>query len=97
MVTFARTSTWSSGYGAEYTLTNRCATATTGWKVEFDLPAGTSVANSWSSVRVSSGQHHTFTNATYNGVVKPGRSTTFGFNAAGTGLPANCRVNGSTC
>ncbi|MEV4517093.1 cellulose-binding domain-containing protein [Dactylosporangium sp. NPDC049525] len=96
-VTFARTSTWSNGYGAEYTLTNRCTTATTGWKVEFDLPSGTTVSNSWSSVRTSSGQHHTFTNATYNGAIKPGKSTTFGFNAAGTGLPTNCRVNGSTC
>ena len=97
VVTFAKTSTWSTGYGADYTLTNRCTTDTTGWRVEFDLPSGTTVSSSWSSVRTSSGQHHTFTNVSYNGTIKPGRSTSFGFNAAGTGLPANCRVNGTTC
>jgi hypothetical protein len=95
--TVTRTSTWSSGYGADYVITNNCATATTTWRLEFDLPAGTTVSSSWSSVRTSNGQHHTFTNASYNGDIAPGASEDFGFNASGTGLPTNCRVNGQPC
>ncbi|GAA4459711.1 cellulose binding domain-containing protein [Phytohabitans houttuyneae] len=95
--TFTRTSTWSTGYGADYVITNNCTSATTTWKVEFDLPAGTTVSSSWSSVRTRDGQHYTFTNATYNGDINPGASEEFGFNASGTGLPLNCRVNGLPC
>lgn len=92
-----QTSVWNGGYGADVTLTNGCATATTSWTVEFDLPQGTTVSSSWSSVRTSTGQHHKFTNAGFNGTVKPGATAKFGFNAAGTGLPAGCTANGNPC
>jgi cellulose binding protein with CBM2 domain len=92
-----QTSTWSSGYGADVVLTNGCATATTSWAVEFDLPSGTTVSSSWSSVRTSTGQHHRFTNATFNGAIKPGATAKFGFNASGTGLPTGCTANGNPC
>ncbi|WP_245982870.1 cellulose binding domain-containing protein [Lentzea flaviverrucosa] len=92
-----QTSVWSSGYGADVTLTNGCVTATSSWTVEFDLPSGTTVSSSWSSVRTSTGQHHKFTNVGFNGAVKPGASTKFGFNASGTGLPTGCTVNGNSC
>jgi hypothetical protein len=94
---FRKTSVWSTGYGARYTITNGCASAVTAWTVEFDLPAGTSVASSWSSVRTSTGQHHRFTNATYNGDIAPGATEDFGFNAGGTGSPVDCRINGLPC
>jgi hypothetical protein len=92
-----QTSTWNGGYGAEYTITNNCATATTAWVVELDLPGTTSVSSSWRSVRTSTGQHHRFANAAYNGDIAPGATETFGFNANGSGLPTNCRINGLTC
>lgn len=82
-------STWSTGYGMDVFIKNNCATATTAWRVEFDLPAGTTVSSSWSSVRTSSGQHHTFTNVAYNGDIAPGQEESFGFNAAGTANPYN--------
>ncbi len=92
-----QTSVWNGGYGADVVVTNGCAAATTAWTVEFDLPSGTTVSSSWSSVRTSSGQHHRFTNAGFNGAVKPGASAGFGFNAAGAGLPTGCTVNGTPC
>jgi hypothetical protein len=92
-----QTSVWNGGYGADVTITNGCTTATTSWTVEFDLPSGTAVSNSWSSVRTSTGQHHKFTNASFNGAVKPGAGTKFGFNASGAGLPTGCTVNGKSC
>jgi hypothetical protein len=95
--TFAQTSVWTGGYGAGYTIANRGDAPATGWTVEFDLPAGTSVSSSWSSVKTQTGQHYRFTNASFNGTVKPGATAGFGFNVAGSGLPSGCTVNGLPC
>ena len=59
---FVQTSTWNSGYGADYVITNPGDSAVTGWTVEFDLPSGTTVTSSWSTVRTSSGNHYRFSN-----------------------------------
>ncbi|HEX8869784.1 MAG TPA: cellulose binding domain-containing protein, partial [Lentzea sp.] len=67
------------------------------WTVEFDLPSGTKVTSSWSSVRTTTGQHTKFTNASFNGTIKPGATAKFGFNASGKGFPAACTVNGNPC
>ncbi|MGW5746108.1 cellulose binding domain-containing protein [Amycolatopsis sp. NPDC003861] len=95
--TFARTSVWTGGYGGGYTITNRGDTTATGWTVEFDLPAGSAVSSSWSSVRTQAGQHYRFTNAGFNGTVPPGGTENFGFNVSGAGLPTGCTVNGAPC
>jgi chitodextrinase len=94
---FTQPSVWDSGYGADYTLANSGDTATSAWVVEFDLPSGSTVSSSWSSVRTQTGQHYKFTNATHNGVIQPGASKSFGFNVSGLGLPSNCTVNGASC
>jgi hypothetical protein len=95
--TFAQTSVWTGGYGAGYTVANRGDAPATGWTVEFDLPAGSSVKNSWSSVRTQAGQHYRFTGAGFNGTVPPGGSVSFGFTVAGPGRPAGCTVDGLPC
>ncbi len=95
--TFTQTSVWSSGYGADITIRNSGDAAATSWTVEFDLPAGTTVSSSWSAVRTSTGNHHRFTNVSWNGRVAPGASVSFGFNAANLGVPLNCTVNGAAC
>ena len=94
---FTRASIWDSGYGGEYVVTNTGDAPASGWAVEFDLPTGTTVTRSWSSVRTSSGNHHRFTNASWNGAVAPGASVSFGFNVANLGVPLNCTVNGGPC
>jgi len=82
-----QTSVWSTGYGMDVFIKNNCAAPTLTWTVEFDLPAGTTVSSSWSSVRTQTGQHYRFTPASFNGDINPGQEEDFGFNAAGTGLP----------
>lgn len=94
---FSQTSVWDSGYGGGIVITNSGDAPSTSWTVEFDLPSGTTITSSWSSVRTSTGQHHKFTNATFNGAIKPGATASFGFNAAGGGLPTGCTVNGNPC
>ncbi|SFH75455.1 cellulose binding domain-containing protein [Amycolatopsis regifaucium] len=95
--TFTQSSVWDSGYGGKYTLTNSGDAPSTQWTVEFDLPAGTTVTSSWSSVLTRSGRHYKVTNADFNATIKPGGTANFGFTTSGLGLPTGCTVNGSPC
>ncbi|MFI8091272.1 cellulase family glycosylhydrolase [Streptomyces sp. NPDC086080] len=92
-----RTTAWDTGYGADVSITNDGDAPADGWTIEFDLPAGTTVAGHWSATRTRQGQHYRFTNASWNATVAPGGRQSFGFNATGTGLPLNCTVNGLPC
>ncbi|GAA0263379.1 cellulose binding domain-containing protein [Saccharothrix mutabilis subsp. mutabilis] len=94
--TFTQDSAWSSGYQGKYTITAG-SSALTGWKLEFDLPAGSTPGSYWDATLASSGNHHTFTNREYNGTLAAGASTSFGFLVNGTGLPLNCKLNGQPC
>ncbi len=94
---FTKVSDWGSGWEGRVTVTNGGSTPITGWRVEFDLPAGTTIGSYWDALLTSSGNHHTFTNREYNGSLAPGASTSFGFLGAGSGSPQNCRVNGADC
>ena len=94
---FVKTSDWGTGWEGKYTITNGGTTAISGWRVEFDLPAGTTLGSYWDALLTSSGNHHTFTNREYNGSLAPGASASFGFLAAGSGTPQNCKVNGGDC
>ncbi|WP_199041829.1 cellulose binding domain-containing protein [Glycomyces salinus] len=91
------TSHWSGGYGAEVLLTNDGDTAVSGWTIEIELPAGTTVSNHWSSEMSRDGQTYTFTPVSYNRDIDPGGTEDFGFNADGNGDPLSCTVNGNPC
>jgi chitinase len=94
---FVKTSDWGSGWEGRVTVTNGGTSTITSWRVEFDLPAGTSLGTYWDALLTSSGNHHTFTNREYNGTLAPGASASFGFIGSGPGSPVNCRVNGLDC
>jgi chitinase len=95
--TFSKDSAWDTGYTARYTIKAGDSAALNGWKVEFDLPAGSSVGTFWDSLLTTSGQHFSFINREYNGSVAPNGTVTFGFNASGTASPVNCKLNGQPC
>lgn len=95
--TFARTTSWDSGYEAKYTINNGTPDPITSWRVEFDLPAGSTLGSYWEATVTSANGHHTAVNRTWNGTVAPGASVSFGFIVTGTGNPTNCTVNGSPC
>jgi chitinase len=94
---FVKTSDWGSGWEGKYTITNGGTATITSWRVEFDLPAGTTLGSYWDALLTSSGSHHTFANREYNGTLAPGASASFGFLASGSGSPLNCKVNGGDC
>ncbi len=73
------------------------STALTSWKIEFDLPAGTTPGSYWDATMISSGNHYTFSNREYNGAVAAGGSVTFGFLVTGSEVPQYCKINGHRC
>jgi hypothetical protein len=89
-------SSWGGGYQEKVTITAG-SSAITGWKVEFDLPAGSTMGSYWDAVDAPSGQHQVFTNREYNGSLAAGASTSFGFLVSGSGQPVNCTLNGQPC
>ncbi|MBP2476914.1 hypothetical protein JOF53_005786 [Crossiella equi] len=94
---FAKDSSWAGGYQGKFTVGNTGDSPLAGWKVEFDLPSGSSVGSYWDATQTLSGTRYTFTSRDYNGAVAPGATAGFGFLVSGTGEPANCRVNGVPC
>ncbi|GAA1894341.1 cellulose binding domain-containing protein [Actinomadura bangladeshensis] len=95
--TFTKSSDWGSGYEAKYTIKNGTGSAISSWKIEFDLPSGSSVGTYWDALLTTSGQHATFTNRNYNGTVAAGSSVSFGFIVGGSGTPQGCLLNGASC
>jgi hypothetical protein len=95
---FRKESQWSGGYVGQFTVRNDEAVALAAWRVEFDLPTGTSVSHHWSADLVrSSTTHYIFTGPRWKPGLAPGESITFGFLAAGSAGPMNCLVNGAPC
>ncbi|KAB1151390.1 hypothetical protein F6X68_17420 [Micromonospora sp. AMSO12t] len=82
---FTKVNDWGSGWEGSYRITNSGSSTITSWRLEFDLPAGTTVGTYWDALLTSSGQRHTFTNRSWNGTVAPGASVTFGFVATTNG------------
>ncbi|MFE3019000.1 cellulose binding domain-containing protein [Streptomyces sp. NPDC059256] len=95
---FQKTSSWENGYQGTYTIKNHSRTALSAWTVEFDLPASTTVGAHWDAQVTRQGNRYSFRNVGYNGSLAPGASTTFGWVAQGSGVPAQCTVNkGGPC
>ncbi|WP_410655135.1 cellulose binding domain-containing protein [Amycolatopsis sp. lyj-112] len=96
---FSKGSDWGTGWEGKYTISNSSGSSLPTWTVEFDLPAGHSVASLWDGSYTVSGQHVTVKN-TWNGNLGNGGTTSFGFNVKYSGgytAPANCKINGGSC
>jgi hypothetical protein len=92
---------WGSGAGGGQIVTvavaNNSAAATTRWTVTWTLGGGQRVVSAWNATVSTSGSTATAVNASYNGALAPGASTTFGMQLAGTGpAPVIGCDNGAT-
>ncbi|QKG21335.1 glycosyl hydrolase family 18 protein [Actinomadura verrucosospora] len=95
--TCAKTSDWGTGFEGNCTISNGTGAAISAWKVEADLPSGTSITSVWNAAKTVSGGHYTFANSSWNGTVAAGATTSFGFDGTGTGWFTGCKVNGAAC
>ncbi|MFF9087977.1 cellulose binding domain-containing protein [Streptomyces sp. NPDC014991] len=95
---YTRTSDWSTGYSAQYVVTNNSGQAEKTWTLEFDLPAGARLGSLWNGRSSVAGQHVTVKPATWDtDGLAPGKSVTVGFVIDGTGDPTGCRIDDAQC
>ncbi|MEZ0166359.1 cellulose binding domain-containing protein [Kineococcus sp. LSe6-4] len=79
----------AGGTGAVQTVTvTNGARARTGWTTVATLPAGQTVTNLWNGTWTQSGRTLTVRNASYDGSLAAGATTTFGYQLAATGSTA---------
>ncbi len=98
-VTYTVTSQWQGGFGATVNVTNRGA-AVSSWRVGWTFGAGQKVDTLWNGTVSQSGSQVTVTNASYNGNLGSGQSTSFGFNGSWSGsnpVPTAFTFNGASC
>ncbi|MFJ4097062.1 glycosyl hydrolase family 18 protein [Kitasatospora sp. NPDC089913] len=90
-----------SWWKGTYIVRNDNAAAVNGWTLEFDLPAGVTIQNSYNGTATVNGRHVTAVAAFYNANVPAGKTTepySFWFVANGpVGTPTGCRINGDKC
>jgi cellulase/cellobiase CelA1 len=94
------TNDWGSGFTATVSVTNTGTTALNGWSLGWAYTAGQRVTQAWSASAVQTGTQVTVTNASWNGALAPGASTSFGINGTHTGSnprPASFTLNGVAC
>ncbi|MFE7928459.1 cellulose binding domain-containing protein [Streptomyces sp. NPDC057456] len=95
---FTRTSDWSTGYTAQYVVTNNSGRAKADWKLEFDLPAGAKLSSLWNGESAVGGQHVTVSSPKWDtDGLAVGESVTIGFVVNGSGDPTGCLVDGAKC
>ncbi|MFG2679154.1 cellulose binding domain-containing protein [Streptomyces sp. NPDC048392] len=95
---YTKTSEWSTGYTAQYVVTNTSGHAKTDWTLEFDLPSGAKLGSLWNAESKTDGQHVTVTPPKWDtDGLKAGESVTVGFVVNGTADPTGCRVDDAAC
>ena len=94
---FVQENVSGEGYAGRFVLGNRSDSLIKDWRVEFDLPDGTSVTAHWDATMKIDGQHYVFTSDPANREILTSDSVSFGFTVSGTGAPANCTFQGIRC
>ncbi|MBV9447701.1 MAG: cellulase family glycosylhydrolase [Streptosporangiaceae bacterium] len=77
--TYTIQSQWSGGFVASVTVSNTGTPALAGWTVTFTFGGDQTVTSSWNASVTQSAQQVTANNASYNGALGAGASTSFGF------------------
>ncbi|MEU2926179.1 cellulose binding domain-containing protein [Streptomyces sp. NPDC007251] len=95
---YTKTSDWSTGYTAQYVVTNNSGQAEKTWTLEFDLPAGAKLSSLWNGESSVSGSHVTVKPAKWDtDGLAAGKSVTVGFVVDGKGDPTGCRIDNAQC
>ena len=85
--TVSTVSSWTGGYQVSISVENTGTTATTTWKTGLTLPGTDKIASSWNATTTQSGQAVSAANASYDGQLAAGASTSWGMTVNGSGPP----------
>ncbi|MEU3984100.1 cellulose binding domain-containing protein [Streptomyces sp. NPDC026672] len=95
---YTRTSDWSTGYTAQYVVTNNSGGRERDWTLEFDLPTGARLGSLWNGEAGVSGRRVTVKPPKWDtDGLAAGESVTVGFVVDGTGDPTACLIGGARC
>jgi len=92
--------TWSNGFVANLTVANTGSSAVNGWALDFTLPSGQAITNSWGATLTGSSGAVTARNLAWNGSLPVNGSKTFGFQGTYSGTfaaPSTFTLNGTAC
>ncbi|SCG47449.1 glycosyl hydrolase family 18 protein [Micromonospora coxensis] len=96
--TFTRAQDWGTGHETRVTVANGSSANVDTWRIEFDLPAGTTISSSWDADVTSSGNHYVAVKKSWAGPLAPGATFSWGYNGTGPyKAPLNCTINGAPC
>ena len=101
-VSYAVTSQWPNGFGADISIQNTGATAISGWTLTWTFANGQAITQLWNGNASQSGAHVAVTNMGYNGSLAAGSTISgIGFNGSWNGVanavPSAFSVNGTIC
>ena len=83
--TYQVVNSWPGNFQANVTVRNTGTTATTGWTVTWAFPNGQVISQLWGGLFQQNGANVTVRNETWNGVIPPNGTTSFGFIASAPG------------
>ncbi|WP_326722908.1 cellulose binding domain-containing protein [Streptomyces sp. NBC_00243] len=95
---YTKTSDWSTGYTAQYVITNDSDQAKGDWTLEFDLPSGATLSSLWNGDSTVSGQHVTVRPPSWDkDGLAAGETVTVGFVVNGSADPTGCLIDSASC
>ncbi|MFG3704267.1 glycosyl hydrolase family 18 protein [Micromonospora sp. NPDC047670] len=95
---FAKAQDWGTGHETRVTITNGSSASVSTWRIEFDLPSGTSISSSWDADVTRTGDHYVAVKKSWAGPLAPGATFSWGYNGTGAyRAPLNCTINGAPC
>ncbi|MHC3470456.1 glycoside hydrolase family 18 protein [Streptomyces sp. 7R007] len=95
---YTKTSDWSTGYTAQYVVTNNSGAREADWTLEFDLPSGSRISSLWNAEYSVSGRHVTVKPPKWDtDGLAAGESATVGFVVSGSGDPSGCLIDDAKC
>ncbi|MFC7484652.1 cellulose binding domain-containing protein [Luedemannella flava] len=99
-VTYTIQSTWPGGFQAEIRIRNTGTVPIDPWSLIFNFPNGQQISQIWNATRTQSGSTVTAAGLSWNRLIPPGGSASFGFIGTWTGTnapPTLFTVNGTPC
>ncbi|GAA1405552.1 cellulase [Catellatospora coxensis] len=100
-VTYTKHAQWPAGFNTQITVKNTGPTAINGWTLRWSFLGGQRVDSVWSAAATQAGATVSASNLSWNKVIAPGQSVTFGFlGDVATGPnpdPALFTLNGAAC
>jgi endo-1,4-beta-xylanase len=99
-VVYTTNSQWPGGFTAQVVISNTSSSAISSWNLGFTFPGDQKLTSDYNGTFTQSGEAVTLTNASYNGAIAAGGSTTVGFQGTWTNsdaTPTAFTLNGATC